>query len=271
MNSYVVGLTLVFASVVLSIVGLIIIRRKVDIKTLAECHEVGGYLFAAIGTLYAVLLGLLVVDSLSRYQDAAHKVEEEANSIANIYLLSEELPAAKRDQIQGLCKDYCKSVVEAEWSAMADGKYSADSRAAAIRLVRAVNSIKPANEAESQIAATAMSQACDFWSDRRSRIVTCTHSIPAIEWVVLIVGGVVTIIFTYFFGLENLFVQTAMTGLVALMTSLNVFLFFMFSEPHRGGLALRNDSFKGDLHIFEGSVEILPELKSQKLKKDIQM
>lgn len=267
MNTF-IGLALVFTSVVLSVTGLILVRRKVDLKTLIKCHEVGGFLFAAIGTLYAVLLGLLVVDSLSRYQDAAHKVEEEANSVANIYLIADALSNPKKTEIQTNCGNYCAQVVDDEWPAMSMGKYSSAARKAALKLVQSVYTIKPADEAESQLAQTAMGQACEFWNNRRYRNVTCTHSIPPIEWAVLIIGAFVTIIFTYFFALENLTIQIVMTALVALMTSLNMFLFHEFAEPHRGGFAIRSDSFTGNQHIFNDDLDSLPELRSLRKQND---
>ncbi len=262
-----VALALALASVALSIGGLLLVRRKLSASTLASCHDVGGFLFAAISTLYAVLLGLLVVDALAKFQDAQHQTEQEANSVASIYMLAEGLPSNKKQEVQGLCRDYCKDVVEYEWPAMNSGKYSAEARVAALKLVRSVNSIHAANESDSAIASTAMAQACDFWATRRSRIVTATHDVPPIEWTVLIIGGVITITFTYFFGLENLGVQTAMTAMVAIMTSLNLFLFWMFSQPHSGSIRINPDSFIGDIHIFEGQEGILPETTSQAITK----
>lgn len=269
-NTFIAALILVVTSLAASVGGLLLIRRRMDHATLKSCHEVGGFLFAAISTLYAVLLGLLVVDALTKFQDAQHQTEQEANSVACIYMLAANLPEPKRQQIQSECVAYCQDVVEKEWPAMDAGKYSTDARVKALQLFRSVASIKAANETDSALASTAMQEACDFWSARRSRIVTAVRLVPPIEWTVLILGGVITIAFTYFFGLENLTVQVAMTAMVGLMTSLNLLLFYMFSQPHSGCIRVKPDSFLGDLMIFQGREYVLPEMTSKKNQKPIE-
>lgn len=48
------------------------------------CHEVGGYYMAAVGTLYAVVLGMAVSEASSKYDDARHFLESENNSLLEV-------------------------------------------------------------------------------------------------------------------------------------------------------------------------------------------
>ena len=54
-------------------------------------------------------------------------------------------------------------------------------------------------------------------------------------WTLLIVGGVITVCFMFFFGLENLAIQMIMTGLLAGYLSFILFLVYtldnVFKEP----------------------------------------
>lgn len=113
-------------------------------------------------------------------------------------------------------------------------QYSPEARATGLTLMKAVNSFKPANDAENSVYQTAMNEACQFWSARRSRIITATHGIPDLEMFVVVVGGIITVVFTYFFGIENFRIQSTMTAMVAFIIALNVFLFCMYGEPFRG-------------------------------------
>jgi hypothetical protein len=70
-------------------------------------------------------------------------------------------------------------------------------------------------------------------------------------WLVLIVGGVFTIIFTYFFGVEKIRVQALMTLLVAMTLSLNVYLVFVFGNPMSTDLGVKPGPFQLDLLIFD--------------------
>src|SRR5207237_1333196 len=83
-----------------SVVGLLAVRRVLRTWDLLECHDVGGYLLSVVGTLYAVILGLIVVDSMGKFQQARATVEQESNSLADIILLSNQLPRRERDEIR---------------------------------------------------------------------------------------------------------------------------------------------------------------------------
>jgi hypothetical protein len=53
--------------------------------------------------------------------------------------------------------------------------------------------------------------------------------IPIILWIVLLVGAVLTVLFTYFFRL-GFTVQLAMTGMVAPLIALNLYLVILFGN-----------------------------------------
>src|SRR5271156_5168964 len=98
-DSYGAAVFLMLGAMTLSVLGLLLIRRKVDVATLKQCHEVGGYLLSVVGTLYAVLLGLVVIDSMNRFQTAQAICQQEANSLADIYLLSSHMPKDEEIEI----------------------------------------------------------------------------------------------------------------------------------------------------------------------------
>jgi hypothetical protein len=83
-----------------------------------------------------------------------------------------------------------------------------------------------------------------------------THGLPRVEWFVLIIGGIVTVAFTYFFGVENQKVQMIMTCMVSLLISLNLYLVVLFGAPFSGDLCIDSDAFKVDRIIFENQLGI---------------
>lgn len=58
-------------------------------------------------------------------------------------------------------------------------------------------------------------------------------------------------LFTFFFGLENLKLQVAMTAMVAMLISLNLYLVLLFGYPFSGDIRIGSEAFKIDLGIFE--------------------
>lgn len=56
------GLSVLAASILIACSVQVLFLRVLDRRTLKHCHEVGGYYFSVVATLYAVLIGLVVFD-----------------------------------------------------------------------------------------------------------------------------------------------------------------------------------------------------------------
>jgi len=251
MNSISLGILAVLISTLLAVGGMLIVRKQVGTKALTSNHEVAGYLLSIVGTLYAVLLGFVVVDAMQHTQEIRVLVEQEASSLANIFLCSNGLPKERKEAIQRVCDQYAECVIEDEWLAMSKQKYSPRSFSLVWSLWKDITTYKPDTESEKAIHQQLISEICYMTNNRRTRIVNATHGINSMMWAVLIAGGVLTVIFTYFFSVEDLKAQILMTVLVALTLSLNILLVFVFSNPFAGEFALKPDAFKLDRMIFK--------------------
>jgi len=250
LDTYAAGVLLVFASAIASVLGLLGIRRLLRGRDLLSCHDVGGYLLSIVGTLYAVILGLIVVDSMSKFQEARLTTEQESNSLANVLILANQLPQDQRDETQRHARVYIERVVNDEWPHMAQGGSSAEARKAAIRLIDTVTDFEPTTEKEQAIYAAQLESLCQFWDSRRTRTVAAAHGVPSLEWVVLLGGGGLTVAFTYFFKLEHLRIQVIMTVMVSTIIALNLYLVLMFGYPFSGDMKISPESFQvGDVLV----------------------
>jgi len=69
----------------LSLGGLELVERLVPAQTRQQHNDVAGFIYAALGVIYAVLLALVVIAVWEKYQAADETVEQEANAIAEIF------------------------------------------------------------------------------------------------------------------------------------------------------------------------------------------
>jgi len=60
--------------------------------------------------------------------------------------------------------------------------------------------------------------------------------LPSILWAVLILGGLITVAFTFFFGSDNMIAQHIMTIMVAVLIALVLFTIFVLDFPFTGDL-----------------------------------
>lgn len=251
MNAYVFGLLAVVSATLLAVGGMLLVRRRVGVETLSSYHEVAGYLLSVVGTLYAVLLGFVVVDAMEHTQELRVLVDQEASGLCNIYLCSNGLPSVKKATIRTLCDQYADAVINDEWQAMQKGKYSVTAFKSVWSLWKEITTYTPETESEKTLHQQLVSEICTMTQNRRTRIVSSGHGMNPLLWTVLIIGAIFTVMFTYFFGVKNLRAQILMTVLVSLTLSLNVLLVFIFGSPFSGEFAIQPDSFKLDRMIFE--------------------
>lgn len=243
-DTYPVGLLLVPGCVAMSLAGLAVARRSLHRHDLAKIQEVASYLFGVVGTLYAVILGLVVVDSMSRFSEARLTVEAEANAISDIVLFASQVPGEGQRRARRCAEAYVESVSEVEWPLMASGETSPATRKLALDLSTALLSFEPRTEREQEIFAGQVEALGQFWNSRRARSATAGRDgLPPLEWLILIVGGLITVIYTFFFKPDDFRLQLAITGMLSAVIALNLYLVLMFGSPFSGDVKIHPDSF----------------------------
>jgi multisubunit Na+/H+ antiporter MnhB subunit len=200
-------------------------------------------MLGVIGTLFSVLLGLLVAGAIERYHDVAQNAESEANGIGNIYRLARGLQTEDRKRIRGLCREYVDYVIDEEWPLMARQQLGKNASERYAKLWDATVSITPTNDRESNVQSAILDSMDDVGDDRRARAVVCMRPLPVLLWAVITCGSLITIAFTYLFTQHMGQLHWMMTFLVAISLGLNVWLLAAYSTPFSGDLALTPDGF----------------------------
>jgi hypothetical protein len=88
---------------------------------------------------------------------------------------------------------------------------------------------------------------------RRERLLVAEQGLPPILWVVLILGGVITVCFTYLFGLENTLVHVLMVAALAMIISLSLFTVAALDYPFNGDIRIHPTPYENDLERFHKS------------------
>jgi hypothetical protein len=234
------------------------VQRLFPEPVLRTAHDATGNLLSIVGTLYAVLLGLIVVDAMVRFERAMEIVQQESNCLADIFLLAARLPEPFRKDVQDHCRDYADTVVHEEWALMQQARMSVKARRTALRLVRSLDSFEPESEAHKSVFPLLLEQTRDLWDRRRERATMAQYGIPVVEWAALLIGAAVTILFAGLFSVGNVRLQRLLTSLVALVIGLNLYLVALFGYPFAGELSVSARPFEVDIGIFEGQFDAGP-------------
>lgn len=250
MNALIIGVLVVTAASLLSGVGLVAVRRLVGVEVLKSFNEVAGNMFQVVGTLYAVLLGLIVVDAMTNMSDLRVTLEEEANEVCDVFILARGLPAEPRRKMEHFASTYVEAVIDREWEAMREGKLCREAIVCANYLWDTILDFKPQNDDEQGIKSAIISELIDMSDHRRKRLLASVHGVSIELWTVLTVGGLLTLGFSYFLGLHSVKGQILMTAIIATSLALNVYLVYLFGYPLSGVYALPPDPFMTDRAIF---------------------
>ena len=243
----------VFVPVLVAVVGLIVVQRLVPPDRRAEYNEVAGFIFAVLGVAYAVLLAFVVIVVWQDYETAQTNVEHEAHEMAGAYFIASQLPEPQRTRIQDLTRTYARVVVEEEWPMMERGQTSprADSLVSQLRLK--ILEFDPHTEGGQVLYESGLTQFHDAADARRSRLLEVREGIPHLLWVVLVAGGVITVSFTYLFGLKSNRAHAVMVAALTLVICGILFTIGEFDHPFSGVVEIQPEAFKEVLRSFGGS------------------
>src|SRR5277367_3439286 len=121
---WLLAIALVAMTAFISMVGPIIIRKRVSLDQLKTNNEVAGFKFASVGVIYAVLLGFAVIVVWQKFSEAENDVALEAGAAATIYRLANGITGAPGLALHEGITTYLKAAISEDWPAMKRGQGS---------------------------------------------------------------------------------------------------------------------------------------------------
>jgi hypothetical protein len=230
------GVLVVGGTCLVALAGLEVVQRLVPVTSRQRHNDVAGFIYAALGVIYAVLIALVVIAVWEEYDAASVTVEQEANALAEIFWLAHRLPDPEGTQLQELARSYAEEVIHKEWPLMEQGQaplmIQTQGTPAGWTLIDEIQRLADA---------------------RRMRLVAAEEGVPGVLWSVLIFGGVAAIGFTYLFGLENTWAHRLMVLTLAAVIGLVLFTIGAMEHPFSGGARIGTEAFDLVLERFETS------------------
>lgn len=202
--------------------------------------------FQAVGTMYAIIAGLLVYGVYTTFDEASQQSADEASSLVLMYRNAQAFPQPQRDEAQRTVVAYINSVINDEWPALADGAGSPKTSKAVDNLFSVYGPMEPTSSWSDQYTSS-VSHLDDVVKLRNERIDHSTDSLPAIYWFLLFAGGFVTIIYLALAYVESKAMHALAVGLMAVMLGLVIFLLLEVNHPFRGEVAVSKLHFENAL------------------------
>ncbi len=237
---------LVIVALVVAVIVVLhaVLQRRLRTEILQRHNDVTGYLFSAVGILYAVLLGFVVVVVWQKYDTTTDNVQTEANAAADLYHVVDGLPARTRDDVRGDLGRYARLLIDVEWPAMANGGNVRDTGAeilddASYRIDR----VDPGNARVSNAQQAAMGDITRVFDARRQRLIHSAPAVPSLLWFALIAGALAMVAFCFIFGVENRPAQLLMTAILVGLIGIMFVVIYEFAGPFSGSVTISSDGW----------------------------
>ena len=238
------GLIIVITAIIFVTTGLIIVRRIIPHHKMKLHNDVAGAIFNTFGVAYSVLIAFVVVVTWQNFDRSNLNVNREANCLVDLVRDSGNFDQGFRQKILELTGQYADAVINDEWKTMERGESSPRAKEAMQNLSSLYNSYLPRTVSEEIFFSESVRKLNELAELRRTRILDSRTGLHPILWLVLMAGGVATIIFTFLFGSENLKAQILMASLLVIIIGLILFTILLFDFPFTGDVKISPDAFK---------------------------
>lgn len=206
-------------------------NRLLSIEKYEAIHSVGGIYMSAVGTLYSVVLGMLLVNASEDFSEAKKSVGSEVESLLKIYTGADQLSPAYRSQVKSSIKSYVDGVIDEEWVTLSSGKTLDKTKLLFKNIWFSMRSFEPKTENQKIIFQAMVDAYRTAEESRRERVNFTNYKITHIEWFIMIAGGIVNIAFTFFFSLKSSIIHSIMTGMVTFIVAINLYAVYLLGDP----------------------------------------
>jgi hypothetical protein len=244
---------IVLLCVLLALVFLLLMRRFWPSSQRREHNEIIGWQVSVLGTTYAVIMGFMLYAVWTDFNSAEMNSDSEANSLVNVYRLSEGLAPAERDKIQKLSRDYADAMINEEWPAMNEGSLSLSGHRIVQQLWSTTMQAKPSRLSEQTSWNHVLTELTNMTEYRRLRELQSKSKLPGILWTVLIVGGVITTMSSCLFGTDNFKLHAIQVFSLSLLLALALVAIADIDRPFRGAVHVNPLGFEHARETFAES------------------
>jgi hypothetical protein len=236
----------------LAAVGLHFVRRKYPAEVLKENHEVAAMIFNAFGLLYGVVVAFVVFVTWSGYDDATKNLQLEASDTIDLFYSAKVLPESVSKVIQQGLMDYADSVYNDEVKRMSTEGVSIYAGSPLRRLLDVFNRLDEKSAPNRELYSESLKRLNNLAEHRRLRIFAGNNTIPPTVWLVLLIGGVITVLYTYLFGTKNIRAQYLMISALTVTISWILLLIYILDHPFSGASKVSTKPFAEVIETMQG-------------------
>lgn len=198
--------------------------------------------FAIVGSIYALLVGFVVVVVWQTYSDTQATIAQETNAIVDIERMSRGFPVPIQRQVQEAARTYVRLVIDEEWGLMARGESSIRANAALVEIWSVYTDMED-RERISPLYDHSLTRLNELGDSRRLRLLASTDSIPMLMWVLLLTGAAATMATGSLFAVRSHKLHRVLIAVLSAVLVFSLYIIFALEGPFDDTLPITSDPF----------------------------
>jgi hypothetical protein len=231
--------------------GLYVVRKKYPAEVLKDNHEVTAIIFNAFGLFYGVMVAFVVFVTWSGYDEATKNLQLEASEALDIFHSAQAFPESSRKIIQQGLRDYVGAVYNDEIQKLAQGQISLHSGRAHDDLATLFYQLDTQAIPNRELYGETLHCLNNLAEYRRLRIFAANDTVPPVIWGVMVVGGLFTMVYTFFLGMKHIAAQYIISSTLTVTVSLILLLIYVLDHPFTGASKISTEPLKEVLNIMQ--------------------
>lgn len=185
----------------------------------------------AFGVAFAVLLGLLIVNSWNAYDQTNNQVRQEAIYISDLYKKALLLNEESKHKLRSELKTYVTDLINLEWPLLPLGEHSPKVNQDIFHIFDTLYYTKKVNAQEWFFAQQLNTLAIQMNDERVSYLLNATSSVTPVMWSILLISNIIAFFLLALTTRTSLSLHILLQALYALGTTLMLLLIIVLDRP----------------------------------------
>ncbi len=231
--------------VIFALSGLFFLKKFIQKKIIQQAHnDVVSFFMAGMNAIYGITLGLIAVGAWENFNEIDSNVSQEAAAVVALYQDTQPMPKPIGDSLRAHIKEYVRYNIEDAWPVQRTGVLPRGGTKRLSKVQASLALYEPTSKNQEINLAEAYKQYNNIIELRRVRLQNVTNGLPAAIWYVILFGGILNIVITWFFITDKFRVHLLMTALFAALLGSLVFLVAAMDNPFRGEFSVTAEAFE---------------------------
>jgi|SRR5271155_3372399 len=226
-----------------SVAGLYLVRRLVPVDRLQKNNEVAAVTFGVLGAFYGLVLAFVIVAAWEQFNLANANTRGEATALFTVYKLGAAFSKPMSSQVDSAVLEYTHRVVDQEWPKMAHMSYR-PGKMNILKLWSLLLSYRAPDSREQMLVDKSIDQLVIINQSRSMRYLFYDNDLPSVVWMIIYLGCVITIGFSYFFGSNVFRAQALMCAVFSILLGMTILAILELAHPYQGAVTISDEPFR---------------------------